>query len=267
MLSVVQQRHLTAGLLVVIFSARMVGSNLPSPSPSQDVPEQQSSIETEVARWSAQLRSADQEARRDAAMNLARIEGAAATSALLSALRDASPLVRAVVVAGLGERADASVASAIAAQLASDKDVFVRKTAAYALGRCAGTQRTSALIAALKDKDPEVRGAVAVSLGDHPDPAAIGPLAAALSDKSAFVRAQAARALGINGPGARQTASALIGLLASDRDWEVKRQAAIALGPIGDRSALPALELATHDSDPFLVQEALASIRMLQIKK
>ena len=264
---VVQHRRLIiAGLHVVLILARIVASGFPSVSPSLPQINQRHSreIEAEVAHWSAQLKSGDQEERRDAAMKLSRLEGSAATSALVSALTDPSPLVRGAVVASLGERADTSVASPLAARLTSDKDAFVRKTAAYALGRFSGTERTSALLAALKDKDAEVRGAAAVSLGDHAESAAVVPLAAALSDKSAFVRAQAAHALGVNASAARQMVPTLIGLLASDHDGEVKRQAATALGSIGDRSALQALDRATHDSDPYLAQAARDSIRMME---
>lgn len=70
----------------------------------------------------------------------------------------------------------------------------------------------------------------------------------------------------MNGSVATQVVPTLIGLLASDQDGEVKRQAAIALGSIGDRSALQALDRATHDSDPYLAQAALDSIRMMERK-
>ena len=266
---VVQHRPLIiTGLHVLLILVRIVASGFPAVSPPLHQINQRRSreIEAEVAHWSAQLKSADQEERRDAAMKLSRIEGSAATSALVSALTDRSPLVRAAVVASLGERADTSVASPLAARLTSDKDAFVRKTAAYALGRFSGAERAAALIGALKDKDPEVRGAAAVSLGDHAELAAVVPLAAALSDKSAFVRAQAAHALGVNGSAATQAVATLIRLLAADQDGEVKRQAATALGSIGDRSALQALDRATHDSDPYLAQAALDSIRMMERK-
>ena len=264
--AVQHRRIIIAGLHVILILARIVASGSPSVSPSFPQVNQQHSreIDTEVAHWSTQLKSGDPEERREAAMKLSRLEGGAATSALVSALTDPSPLVRGAVAASLGERADPSVASPLGARLTSDKDAFVRKTAAYALGRFSGTERTAALLAALKDKDPEVRGAAAVSLGDHAESAAVAPLSAALSDKSAFVRAQTARALGVNGSAASQAVPTLIGLLTSDQDGEVKRQAASALGSIGDRSALQALDRATHDSDPYLAQAARDSIRIME---
>ena len=264
----VQHARLITRLLVVICFARSVGVSLPQVLPSQTGINQQNArgSETEVAHLSAQLKSADQEERRDAAMKLAHIQGDAATAALIAALTDPAPGVRALVLAALGERTDTSVVPLVAARLTSDKDVFVRKTAAYALGRFPGMERTAALVAALKDKDPEVRGAAAVSLGDHADAAAVAPLTAGLSDKSDFVRAQAARALGVNGRAAAQAVPALIKLLTSDDDGEVKRHSAFALGSIGDRSALPALDRAAHHSDFYLAEAARDAIRMIKEK-
>lgn len=264
-------RHarLALGLLVAILSVQMVGSRLPTvfPSQTQTNHNNPSLIDPEVSLWSAKLKSSNPEERREAAMRLSQLEGDNAASALLTALSDDSPIVRAVAAAGLGERADNSLVPALAARLTSDKNVFVRKTIAYALASFTSTERTLALTGALKDKDPEVRGAAAVSLGDHPDPAAIPALRAALSDKNPFARAAAARALGVNGRGATQAVSTLMTLLASDEDLEVRRQAATALGSIGERSALSVLERAARDSDPYLAQAALASIKILQSSK
>jgi HEAT repeat protein len=267
MLALVQHTRLITGLLVAIFFARTAGSSVPSSFALCRVQTNQRhsrEIEAEVAHWSAQLKASDHEDRRDAAMRLSRLPGEAALSALITALTDPSPGVRALVLAGLGERSDTSIVPLVVARLTSDRDLFVRKTAAYALGRFSGTERTSALLAALKDKDPELRGAAAVSLGDHADAAAVEQLAAALYDKSAFVRARAAHALGVNGRAAAQAVPALIRLLASDSDGEVKRHAATALGSVGDRSALQALEQASRDSDSYLAQAARDSIRMIE---
>lgn len=268
MRAVAQQTLLGAGLLALTLFTRSTGSSLPYiiPSQTQLAPQRSREIDAEDSRWFAQLNSSDQEKRREAVMELSHVEGGAATSALLAALADHSPRVRAAAAAGIAERREAPAIPLLAACLAKDKDAFVRKMAAYALGGFRGFDRTAALIAALKDKDADVRGAAAVSLGVHADADAVAPLTAALSDKNAFVRAHAARALGVNGSAATQAVPQLNKLLTSDEDGEVKRQAATALGSIGDRSALPALELARHDKDPYLVQAALESIRILERK-
>jgi HEAT repeat protein len=260
-----QHIRLVTGVFILTFLTRAAGSSFPFlfPLQTQTNPPGSREIDSEAARSFAQLNSPDEEKRRDAVMKLSRVEGNAATSALLSALPDSSPRVRAAAAAGIAERGEVSAVSLLAACLVKDKDAFVRKTTAYALGAFRGIDRTSALIAALKDKDPEVRGAAAVSLGDHAEPDAVAPLMTALSDKNAFVRAQAARALGVNGAAAKQSVPTLKMLLTSDEDGEVKRQAAAALGSIGDRSALRALERAAREGDPYLAQAALDAIKTI----
>lgn len=268
MRAVVLQTSIGAALLVLTSFTRSSGSNILYLSPSQTQVTSQRSGDSvaQASRWFDQLKSTDQEKRREAVMELSHVEGGAATTALLSGLTDPSPRVRAAAAAGIAERREAAAIPLLTACLAKDKIAFVRKMAAYALGGYQGADRTAALIAGLTDKDAEVRGAAAVSLGRFSDAAALGPLTAALSDGNAFVRAHAARALGINGSAARQAVPQLSKVLISDEDGEAKRQAATALGLIGDRSALPALERSRHDKDPHLVQAAIESINILKPK-
>ncbi|HJQ71173.1 MAG TPA: HEAT repeat domain-containing protein [Blastocatellia bacterium] len=221
-------------------------------------------IASEVARLTSELSSGDEEERRSAVLTLAALETPAARGALIAALADRSERVRAAAVTALGRFADPQLATTVAPLATKDKSVFVRKSAAYALGRMPSPAATVALISALRDKDIEVRGAAAVALGDYPDSQAVEPLTAALTDKSEFVRAQAARALGTNALTAARTVPALIRVLTSDPELEPKRQAAVALGQIGDRSALPALEAAQRDPDPHLSAAALASIERIK---
>lgn len=232
----------------------------------QDQAQQQSSLDavSEISRWADQLRSPDEEKRREAVGVLAALETPAAAPALVSALNDSSERVRARAIAGLSALGDKSFVPVIAARLAQDKKPFVRKAAAYGLGRLQSSEATATLLAALKDKDIEVRGAAAVALGQYQDQSAIPGLIAALADKQEFVRAQAARSLGVNARASVQAVPGLIKLLASDKDQEVKRQAATALGLIGERSALPALELAQHSPDPYLSRAALEAISRIQ---
>jgi HEAT repeat protein len=220
--------------------------------------------DSEIARLADQLRTADPEGRREAAMGLSHFREKAVTSILVGALSDSSPTVRAAVVTALGHIGDSSVVTSLTPLLAADKEVFVRKAVAYALGRLSGSTSTTALLAGLKDKDPEVRGASAVSLGEHGDPATTVPLTSALSDKNPFVRARAAAALGSIGAAAASAVPTLIALLKSDEDAEVKRQIATALGSIGDRSALPALHTAAANGDPYLSSAARDSIKKLK---
>lgn len=230
-------------------------SSPPHPSPQNSNPE--------IARLTDQLKSSDEEQRRDAALKLAALRNPATIPALVSVLDDPSERIRALAITALARVGDSSLAPLIAARLSNDKKPFVRKAAAYALGRFRSSEGTAALTAALKDKDAEVRGAAAVALGEYADASAIAPLEGALADKSEFVRAQSARALGVNGRAATGSVPLLAKLLTSDTEQEVKRQAAIALGRIGDRAALPALEKAERSHDPYLSHAALEAIKMI----
>ncbi|MCI0490658.1 MAG: HEAT repeat domain-containing protein [Blastocatellia bacterium] len=221
----------------------------------------------EIARLKAALASSDEEERRNAVLTLATIATPAAASVLATALDDSSPLVRAAAIAGLGYTGDSTYAPSAAALLARDKDVFVRKAAAYALGRLGGPVATAGLIEALKDKKEEVRGAAAAALGEYANPSAIEPLISSLGDKSDFVRAYAARALGINRSAARAATPLLIKLLDADKSLEVKQEAAVALGLIGDRAALPALSRAERDENPYLSRAALEAIKQIEQTK
>src|SRR6266851_4394382 len=101
MRAVTQQTLLGAGLLVLALFTRSTGSNLPYIIQSQSQLASQGSreVDAEDSRWFAQLNSSDQEKRREAVMELSHVERSAATSALISALADRSPRVRAAAAA------------------------------------------------------------------------------------------------------------------------------------------------------------------------
>jgi len=252
--------------IIILFLQTISFSFLHASVLSYALGHQQSSSDkdSEIALLSDQLRTGDAEARRDAAMSLSHFKEKAVVSILLGALNDSSPTVRAAVVTALGNIGDSSVVTSLAPLLAADKEVFVRKAVAYALGRLSGSASTTALLGGLKDKDPEVRGASAVSLGEQRDPSTTAPLTSALSDKNPFVRARAAAALGSIGAAAASAVPTLIALLKSDKEAEVKRQIATALGYMGDRSALAALHVAAADNDPYLSSAARDSIKKLK---
>ena len=258
--------HLVERFTLILFTIGIVAFGCPPRTLASDKAIQQSSASTdaEVARLASELKSSSEEERREAAVQLGAINSEAAYSALVSAISDPSPSVRAFVVFAIARHGRPDAARLLSDRLKQDKDGFVRKVSAFALAELRGPDRTPALIGALKDKDAEVRGAAAVSLADHPDDGAIVALTGALSDKSEFVRAHAARALGVNGRAAAQAVPALIDLLSKGADSEVKRQAATALGQIGDRAALPALEHARHDKDPYLVQAAEEATKLIE---
>jgi HEAT repeat protein len=250
-----------AGFATVSIDRGQVATASIHPQPARQRSEE---VSSEIARLNTQLNSSDEEERRSAVLALSALETLAARESLVAALQDRSDRVRAAAITGLGRLDDPSLATIIAPLLSKDKSAFVRKSAAYAIGRLRSPAGTAALVAALGDKEFEVRGAAAVALGEYSDAQAVGPLIRALSDKSEFVRAHAAHALGGNGRAAVSAVPSLIRMLTSDPDLEPKRQAAYALGQIGDPSALHALRAAVRANDPHLSSAALTAIENIK---
>src|SRR5215204_2029461 len=119
----------------------------------------------EIEKQQQRLSSGDQEERRDALMRLGTMRLAAASRAALPGLTDPSPVVRATAAkAILLIGADESVN--VLTPLLSDKDEFVRREAAYALGLTRSRNATAVLTEhLLNDKEDGVRAAAAVALG------------------------------------------------------------------------------------------------------
>ena len=233
----------------------------------------QSKIEFERAR----LASADAAVRRDAVLRLGALGRPEGSRVAAVALTDSAALVRATAT-----RAILSLPSAEAVvlliPLLADRDEFVRRETAYALGKTGDPKAVPALINALdRDREAGVRGAAAVALGEIGESSAVPALAEAIvrrapgfarrttrrrAENNEFVQRSAARALGeIGGSAAVPT---LIAALSNDRTTDdVRREAARALGRIGDVTAIPALRAALTARDPYLSRLAYEALRKL----
>ncbi len=231
----------------------------------------QLAIETQRVR----LSSTDAEERRDAATRLGAMRHHAASRAAVAGLKDAVPIVRATSAgAVLSLPPEESAANLM--PLLSDKDVLVRREAAYAVGTTKSLIAIPLLIDLLRfDKIDEVRGAAAVALGTIGNESAVSPLLAVLTGQTAqnkkqkakpeqnpFVLRSAARALGQIG--SRAGVPVLIAVLANEQsEDDVRREAAIALGRIGDETALPALRNVASARDPHLASAADVAIKSI----
>lgn len=237
-------------------------------------------LQREIRRQSERLSSGDTEERRDAVMRLGAMGRPESSRAVAVALGDSSAVVRATAaraVTGLGP----AEAAALILPLLRDRDEFVRREAAYALGLTRSPSGVAALVGLLQaDKKPEVRGAAAVALGQIGDASAAGALAGALSrrlrrpgvlnrvlrrntDEDEFVRRSAAIALGQMG--SREGVRALLDALADPKaPADVRRESARALGLIGDPSAVPALRAALDARDPYLSRIAFEALRKIE---
>ena len=231
----------------------------------------QSAIEKQRQRLSA----TDPEERRDAVMQLWSMHRSEASRAATVGLTDVSPMVRAVAAkAILALGPDESVAALT--PLLGDKDEFVRREVAYALGQTKSHKATAALTQLLlDDKEDGVRAAAAVSLGEVGDETAVVTLANVLSgnansspkkkskgERNTFVLRAVARSLGQIK--SRAAVPALITALTNENFVDdIRREAARSLGMIGDPTAVPALRVAAASGDPYLAQAAFESLRKL----
>jgi HEAT repeat protein len=221
------------------------------------------------------LASSDVEERRDALMRLGNLHAIEASRAAVPALSDASPIIRATAAKAVLSL-DPNESVSVLLPLLKDKDEFVRREAAYALGLTRSRSATAALSdSLLNDKEDGVRAAAAVALGHIADEAAVVSLAGTLApdlaerrsskqkrEQNVFVLRAAAVSLGQIG--SRAGTPALIAALTNEKlANDVRREAARSLGMIGDPAAVPALRAASTAADPFLSQLAYEALRKL----
>lgn len=233
----------------------------------------------EIKILSARLSSADVDERREAVMRLGALGRPEGSRAAVAALGDTAAIVRATAARAVLSLPPSEAATLIL-PLLRDRDEFVRREAAYALGLTRSGTGVSALSAALEtDKQPSVRGAAAVALGQLGDAAAVPALAGALSrrlqapgffnrlrrrkvEEDEFVRRASAVSLGQIG--SREAVPVLVEALSNTRTPDdVRREAARALGLIGDPAAVPALRSVLTHRDPYLSRIAFEALRKL----
>jgi HEAT repeat protein len=226
-----------------------------------------------IERQRTRLSSDDGEERRDAVIRLGAMKRPDSSRAALAGLKDPDDGVRAAAV-----HAVASVPSDEAAQaiipLLKDKKEFVRREAAHALGETRSRIAVSPLVESLQtDREAGVRGAAAVALGLIGDRFASSVLADVLAgkavgpkgkrEKDEFVLRSAACSLGL-----LREATAVPVLVETLGDEtappDVRREAAHALGLIGDPSSVSALRSAVGSSDPYLSRIAEAALKQIE---
>lgn len=223
-------------------------------------------VQLAIEKQQQRLQSGDVEERREALMKLGAMRKAEASRAALPALQDGTAIVRATAakaILSLGREESVPYLTS----LLKDKDEFVRRETAYALGLTRSRNATAALSERLlTDKEDGVRGAAAVALGEIADEAAVVALVTTIGppqkEKNVFVLRAAAAALGRIK--SRAGTAALISALGNTKlPSDVRREAARSLGLIGDPVAAQALKAAAVDSDPYLAQIASDSLKKL----
>ena len=273
--------RLAGGLAVSFFltlaclpAAPSARAGLPRAAQAELTPLQQ-----EIKVQTARLSSADTEERRDAVTRLGAMGRPEGSRAAAAALGDTSAVVRATAARAVLSLPPGESATLIL-PLLRDRDEFVRREAAYALGLARSPAGLTALAAAVEtDKRPSVRGAAAVALGQIGDAGAVQALTGALSrrlqgsgfmnrlrrrkvEEDEFVRRAAAVSLGQIR--SRAAVPVLVETLSNERTPDdVRREAARALGLIGDPAAIPALRSVLTHRDPYLSRIAFEALRKL----
>jgi len=130
-----------------------------------------------------------------------------------------------------------------------------------AVGFMAHRDGNELLTTAMADADPEVRAAAVAAWRDILDQRSAAPVVALLGDRDAGVRAQAANVVGAMAePGGRDALEALV---IRDPDPAVRRNAAWALGQLGNAASRPALVQATTDQSGLVRGIARAALAQL----
>jgi beta-lactamase regulating signal transducer with metallopeptidase domain len=185
-----------------------------------------SSRAARVAALVAALKDSDPGVRAAAAQALGRLDDKSAGNALAELLRDPDPSVQRQAILSLAELEDPRAVPGLE-KLLNSPDADTRDEAASQLGDMELAVAPASLIAALKDPDADVRASAAHSLGNIEDQKSVPAIVPLLNDPDKDVQEAAVDALqNIGGPAAMQ---ALIGALKS-KDPQVRRKAAEALG-------------------------------------
>lgn len=187
-------------------------------------------------------------------------------AALVVALDDDDPAIRAEALFGLAELAELAPVPAMIARLA-DGDAGVRQHAAIALGKLGDRAAFTPLVEALREGPPELRFQAVTSLAEIDPTAAYEPVVAALADRDPQVVAAAAVALGSLREG---RAVAALAPLLSHAAAAVRFEAAWALAQLGDGRGRDELAAAlgvpngqaaeTHPARAIEAVEALAAV-------
>jgi len=239
--------------------------------------EKLTTIQREIESQRQRLKSEDIETRRDALMRLGNLKRPDASRVAANGLIDAAPIVRVAATHAILSLPQADAATLLI-PLLQDKLEFVRRETAYALGKTRSRSAVAPLAGVLlNDKETGVRGAAAVALGAIGDESAVPTLSQVLAGQpekkkkakagsNVFVMRAAARSLGQIK--SRAGVDVLIATLRNEtNDNDVRREAATALGLIGDTSAGPSLQAAFTSSDPYLAEAARAALRQLKSGK
>ena len=250
------------------------------------------------------VRSGTTEVKRDALLRLRNLQSAEASRLAVPALRDASEIVRATAAFSVTFLPAEEAVPAITPLLTDKSELVRREAAYALgqVGDRSATDPLLQILQ--KDKIPEVRNASIVALGEIGDIRAVDALTQILQrkvrDEDEFLRRSAARSIGQIAqiirtsepkvitpadsstvtvevsrlkyqdyarelPTFRAAADALIRALQNPKESpDAKREAAFALGAIGDKNAILILQANVNDPDYYLAEISRQALSKIQ---
>ena len=277
-------------LLLILFSCAGAAAQVSGPG--------QPLTEAVVARLRNSIASGSPEEKRSALFDIRNYSSAEASRLALPALTDKNEMVRSTAASSVIFLPRNEAARALL-PLLRDRAEFVRREAAHALGEVGDPSATSPLVTLMqRDRVLEVRTAGAAALGKIGDASAvdalIGILKARPREEDEFLRRSAARSIGqvaqmqhtggtdvltpqnflpdkfkdlgtsSTPAGTSAATGVLIGVLENSLESDdTRREAAYALGAIGDTRAKPVLQRYAASPDPYMAEicrEALLKI-------
>ena len=148
-------------------------------------------------------------------------------------------------------------------QIMHNKDVEVRRAVATALAGLKDVNSISYLIEFLRDSDPQVRQLATWGLGELKDKRSLYPLLELLMLGEPELRGCAALALGQLG--LEESVEPLIDIFLNDKDLQVRKRAAKALGQIGSKNALKVLsEELEKEKNKLMIQTLRWAIKRIK---
>lgn len=264
----------------------------------------QNLTDEQIRQQAERLQKGDEETRRDALHKLRASESKNASRIAAEGLTDKSEIVRATAPFSVVSLPSDEAAENLLPQL-KDRSEYVRRETAYALGKTRNVRATQPLLEILqRDKEYSVRCAAAVALGEIGDISAVDALTAILQrnprEEEEFLRRAAARSIGqiaeatllkefqaqaeikdYNAfvlanrktlsekyPALRNAVPVLIKTVQNRNEADdPKREAAFALGAIGDARATAILQANLNAEDYYLAEISRQALRKISASK
>ncbi len=147
---------------------------------------------------------------------------------------------------------------------AESPDVIIRQHAVLELGRFSDSRAVEVLLNNVAYPDPAVRANVATALGECPDKkAACGPLIRLISDPMPWVALYALKAIGYVKES--RAAEAVVKCFESTSNHHVKSGAIMALGFMGNLTAVPTITAALRNSDDRVRANAVEALDRMSL--